>query len=206
MTIPSDPKKIRERIRRYERNFKSEPDYRDGSGSRYLLGPLYLILGDTPGALAHYNWFEKTFPDDSGEPFHALGWALAAHRSCDAEGSLYRLRRTHCGNPYIIPACLGVAHGQPIVHRGSNWEEESYVLDAPQILFAPWQPQELAWLKTVWKSGEFREFVKDHIEIVSQLAVEPVGRRRTALVNALFALPEYPEQKKKPAKGGKSLH
>ena len=76
----SDPKKIRERIRRYERNLRKR-DNRDGSGSRYLLGPLYLLLDDTEGALAHYKWFARRFDDDGGEPFHRFSWVLALHRA-----------------------------------------------------------------------------------------------------------------------------
>jgi len=68
----SDPKKIRERIRRYERNLKKR-DARDGSGSRYLLGSLYLLLDDTEGALAHYKWFAKKFADDGAIPSSKLG-------------------------------------------------------------------------------------------------------------------------------------
>jgi hypothetical protein len=62
--FPTDPKKIRSRIRSYERSLKKEYDlhraYDDSAGKRYLLGSLYLLLGDIDGALKHYTWFEKT--------------------------------------------------------------------------------------------------------------------------------------------------
>jgi len=45
--IPTDPKKIRERIRRYERALRNEKKkfgaYDDSAGKRYFLGPLYLL-------------------------------------------------------------------------------------------------------------------------------------------------------------------
>ena len=73
--LPKNPTKIRERLKRYERElrqeFKNFGFFDDSSGKRYLLGPLYLMLGDTKGALKSFEWFEKTFPDDSGEPEHS---------------------------------------------------------------------------------------------------------------------------------------
>lgn len=51
--IPKDNKKIKAQIHRYERALKKELDeygcYDDGAGKRYMLGPLYLILGDVAG-------------------------------------------------------------------------------------------------------------------------------------------------------------
>ena len=57
--IPKDPKKINERIRRYERSLKKEKSkygcYDDGAGKRYILGPLYLYLGNIEGAVKSYK-------------------------------------------------------------------------------------------------------------------------------------------------------
>ena len=78
--IPSEPKKIRALIRRIQRKFKKDPDYRDGSGSRFLIGPLHLLLGDVAGTLKHYSWFEDKVPDSSDEPSDAHCWALTMWR------------------------------------------------------------------------------------------------------------------------------
>jgi hypothetical protein len=46
--FPTDPKRIRDRIRRYERALKKELEAGyggDGYGKRYLLGPLYMFDG-----------------------------------------------------------------------------------------------------------------------------------------------------------------
>ena len=188
MPIPADIKKIRARISRYERNWK-KPDFDDGSGSRFLIGPLYLLLGDTEGALAHYKWYAKKFETYSFEPFHALGWALAMYRAKQPEEAIYRLRCAHCANVYILPALLKVAHGQPDVKRASNWQEEEYINNGPQEFLNLWQPEELAWLKSVWEGQEFREFVQMHSDLVRKISDEPVGPRRSALVDALHAMP-----------------
>ncbi len=148
--IPSEPKKIRALIRRIERSFEKDPNYRDGSGSRFLLGPLHLLLGDVAGALKHYIWFEDKFPDSSDEPSDAHCWALTMWRANRPEEALFRLRRAHLANPYLIPAILGLPHGQPEVWRGSNWEAEDYVAESPPEFINLWQPDEKLWLRSVW--------------------------------------------------------
>jgi hypothetical protein len=63
--FPTGPKRIREQIRRYERALKKELNEgfgRDGCGKRYLLGPLYMLVGDVDGALASFDWYENTYP------------------------------------------------------------------------------------------------------------------------------------------------
>ncbi len=58
-TFPEDPKKLRTRIRSYERKLEKEKEEfnycRDGSGKRYLLGPLYMLMGDIDGAIKSLN-------------------------------------------------------------------------------------------------------------------------------------------------------
>jgi len=77
--IPPDPKRIRARIRSYERKLEQERrelgSYHDGAGKRYFLGPLYLLAGDLAGAVRSFRWFEQEFPDDGGDPGQSLCWA-----------------------------------------------------------------------------------------------------------------------------------
>lgn len=189
MTASHDSRKVRARIRRYERKLKSR-HYRDAGGTRFLIGPLYLLLDDTEDALAHYRWFDRKFPDSMDEPFHALGRVLTMLRAKEPEDDArYRLRRAHIANPYFIPALLAVAHGQPDVRRGCSWEREEYLLGGRQEFLGVWRPEEKAWLRSVWESSAFVEFVRTHISIVSQLAYAPVGPERPELVELLHALP-----------------
>jgi tetratricopeptide (TPR) repeat protein len=85
MRIPKDPQKIKAQIQRYEQALKQEKKtfdaIDDSAGKRYLLGPLYLLMGDIPGAVKSFAWFAKSFPDDMGEPFQYLCWSLALYRS-----------------------------------------------------------------------------------------------------------------------------
>ena len=78
-----DSRRIRARIRRYERALKRElaAGYGgDGYGKRYLLGPLYMLLGDVGGALASFDWYVDAYPDDSGERRGGLETGLGWRR------------------------------------------------------------------------------------------------------------------------------
>ena len=104
---PEDDKKIRQRIRNYERSLNQEKrrlgGYRDRSGKRFLLGPLYMIMGDLEGALRSFAWFEAEFPDSADEAPQLLCWSLALHRIREDDKARQMLRRTMFANLYIIP-------------------------------------------------------------------------------------------------------
>ena len=119
--FPTEPKKIMERIRRYERalrkDIKTFGFIEDGAGKRYLLGALYLILGDAEGAVQSYKWLEQVLPDDMGEPFDHLCWSLALYRAGDTEAASRKLLRTMLHNLYLLPALLGLRYGMATIGR-----------------------------------------------------------------------------------------
>jgi hypothetical protein len=96
--FPKDPKKIRSRIKSYERSLRQEKlqtgFISDGYGKRYQLGPLYMLLGDTDGALKSFAWFDETCPDDVGEPMQYLCWTLALYRSGDIDAAVSKFCQT----------------------------------------------------------------------------------------------------------------
>jgi len=124
--FPKSPKTIRERIRRYERKLENElkTGYGgDGYGKRYLLGPLYLLLGDLDGALTSFEWYENAYPDDCGEPYQYLMWALALHRGGFKHAAFNKLYQTILENLYLVPYLLG-QNTQPLeIWHGSNLAE-----------------------------------------------------------------------------------
>ena len=136
-----------------------------------------------------------------------IGAALAMLRAQEPDKAIYLLRHAHAANPYLIPTILGILHGQPKVRRGSNWQDEEYILGAPPEFLTLWRSEEKAWLRLVWESAEFIEFVQMHIELVSRLAAEPPSLKRSALVEALSALP-LGDKNPKPAKPrkGETVH
>jgi tetratricopeptide (TPR) repeat protein len=121
--FPTDPKKIRQRIRRYERSLRKDPPHglRDGYGKRYLLGPLYLMLGNVQDTLDHYKWYQDAYPDDSGYALNFLCWAITLYRNGDIEEAEEKLISTVLSNVFLIPFILG--HKIPTL---DSWEDRYY--------------------------------------------------------------------------------
>jgi hypothetical protein len=190
--FPQEPKKLAERIKRYERTLRKEHEklgfISDGAGKRYLLGPLYMLLGDTAGAVRSFEWFERTFPDDTGEPLQYLCWALALYRSGDTRSASRKLCQTMLLNLYLIPHLLGMPQDRLDIWHGSNWEDKSYLEYAPPEIFGLWDHPALMWAKETYQSPKFRQVRARYVEIHEQLKHEPVGPRRSQLVREAFEL------------------
>ena len=189
---PQEPKKIRERINRYERKLRKEYEkfgsISDGYGKRYLLGPLYLILGDLTGAIRSFEWFEHMFPDDIGEPFHYLCWTLALYRSGDMAGASLKLRQTMLSNLYLIPHLLGLAQDRLNIWHGSNIVEKDYLEYAPPEIWELWDKPALQWAKETYDGLEFCRVRARYIEIYEQLGSEPPGPKRSQLVDEAYKI------------------
>lgn len=190
--FPKDPRQIRTRIRSYERSLRQEKKrfgfIHDGSGKRYLLGPLYLLMGDTAGALKSFAWFAKNFPDDSGDPLHLLCWTLVLYRSGDQEKATMKLRQTMLSNLYLLPRLLGDEQDEIDMWHGSNLAEKSYIDEFPDELFALWEPAAFQWADQAYWSDPMRRIRQRYIAIFHQLQSEPVGPRRSQLVQEAFRL------------------
>ena len=190
--FPQDPKKIRARITRYRRALRKEQEthgfIHDGYGKRYLLGPLYLLVGDVEGALEAYEWFDETFPDDIGEPVHDLCRALALYRAGDLGQASHKLLHTTLSNLYLIPHLLGLEQDELDIWHGSNYEEKEFLEWVPPEIWALWDAPALQWAQETYDHPEFSRIRARHIEIYQQLKSEPVGPRRSALVEEVVTL------------------
>jgi hypothetical protein len=198
--FPSDPKKLKARVRRYERELRREYGqfgfYDDSFGKRYLLGPLYMLLGDLPGALKSFEWFEPAFPDDGGEPFHRLCWTLAVYRSGDLGTAAQKLRETMLANLYLIPHLLGVEQDTLNIWHGTNWAERDYLqYVAPEILRL-WDPPALQWAQETYDSPELLQARTRTIAIFEQLKNERPGHRRSELVKEALRLKTADKQRR----------
>ena len=184
--FPEGSKAIRARIRSYERALKKEKEaygfYDDGHGKRYLLGPLYLLLGDVKGALAHFAWFEEMFPDDMGEPAHHLCWSLALYKSGNETAAARRLLRAMLSNLYLIPHLLGEQQEEYDIWHSSNWEMKEYVDGMPYEIVSLWNEQEKTWAKKIFDSQKARTIRARYVEIYRQLKTEKPGLKRRQLV------------------------
>jgi hypothetical protein len=190
--FPEEPRKIRARITRYERELRKEYDklggIHDGYGKRYLLGPLYLLMGEIAGAVKSFKWFEQTFPDDVGEPVHFLCWTLALYRSGEIAAASHKLLQTMLSNLYLMPHLLGREQDELDIWHGSNYEQKDFLQYVPPEIWGLWDAPALQWAEEMYDSPEFRRIRARQIEIREQLKSEPRGPRRSALVDEAFRL------------------
>jgi len=190
--FPTDPKKIRAQITRYERELRREYEAHrfidDGYGKRYLLGPLYLLLGDLAGAVKSYAWFERMFPDDMGTPEHFLCWALALYRAEDKAGAAQKLLRAMLSNLYLLPRLLGDKQSHLDIWYSTNQQDEGYLETIEPVLWELWDVEALQWTQMQYESTTFKRVRQRYVEIYRQLQTEPVGERRRQLVAEGFAL------------------
>lgn len=192
---PTEPKQIKARIRRYERELRQEMErfgsIDDSSGKRYLLGPLYLLMGDLPGAVRSFEWFDGMFPDDIGEPFHSLCWSLALYRVGDLAMAAQKLRHTMLSNLYLIPHLLGEEQAELDVWHSSNFATKDYIQYLPPELEALWDAPARQWARVTYHSGMFQQVRRRYIELFRELKDEPPGPRRNRLVKETFKLRDW---------------
>ena len=184
--FPSDPKKLKARIRSYERALVK--DASDGYGKRYLLGPMYLLLSDIEGALRHYAWFEATYPDDGGEPYHRLLWALTLFKGGSREAADRRLRDALYQNLYLIPHVLGMNIPPYPIWHSSNLAEPAYAEELPLELLALWDAQAKTWARAFYESPSTQPDLKRYLDLQIRMKNERPGPKRAALLEEIWGI------------------
>jgi hypothetical protein len=193
--LPKEPSKIRQRIRRYERAFEKEIAEHgmigDGAGKRFLLAPLYLIMGDLEGALKSFAWYAEQFPDDSPDPGHYLCWALALQRAGEDEAASQKLGQAMLANLYLLPQLLGESIERLDIWHGSNIAWAEYVDYLPPEFFDIWTPAEREWARQLYTGDHFTTIRNEYVDIESPLRDEPRGPRRNQLVDEAAELRRF---------------
>lgn len=190
--VPKDPKKLKARIRRYERSLEQEKRqrgaYGDGYGKRFLLGPFYMILGDLEGALKSFAWFEAAFPDSLDDAPQTLCWSLALYRAGKDKKAREMLWRTMFANLYVIPRLLGMEVTRHDIRHGSNLEEPSYLNWIPGEYWDLWSDEDRDWARDFWESEEFREARRRYIELGHALKSLKCGPERHGVIEEMRRL------------------
>ena len=190
--MQTEAQKIRARLRSYERKLQQEKKkfgyYDDGAGKRYQIAPHYLLLGDNDGALVAFEWFEKEFSDDVGEPGHFLCWSLALHRAGNEIGAARKLRQTMLSNLYLVPRLLGSPIAELDIWHGSSDAEPSYAEHIHEPYLQIWSDAEREWASGLYFSPGFRSVRERYIEISRLLATTRPGPARSRLVKEMHKL------------------
>ena len=174
-----------------EKQLKSEKRrfgcYDDSAGIRYLIGSYYLIAGDLDNALRHYKWFKRAFPDDAGEPGQYISWTYALYKSGDEKKAYNKFLQTHMLNSYVIPKILDVDFILPF-KWSNNMMSEEWSKYIPQEIYNLWKEDDIVWLRKCYEKEKTSEIFEEFYELNIQINNEPVGPKRSGLINKLYAL------------------
>ena len=189
--FPTDPKKIKQRIRRYERSLRDENSMhgvRDGYGKRFLLGPLYFMLGNVQETIEHYEWYQNTYPDEYGYAFNFLCWAITLYRHGDRDEAEKKFINTMLSNIFFIPYVLG--HAIPSL---DSWEDRYFnelmeIEDFPHEILECITREEMEWISALYNSPKITAIRKAYTAIDDQLEHLRPGEKRTKLCKELFKI------------------
>lgn len=188
--FPDGPKKIKARIKSYERSLKMQGQ-RDGIGKRFLVGTLYLLVEDHKGALEYYSWYKEEFPGDCGDAFHFTAWTLALLRNGDHDDAKLKLQEAFIENPHIWDYLLGFELSRFNIWYSCNLAEPEYLIEAPSEYLKIWGEDDLNWVKAVIKSDEFISFKKEYLSYYEQLNHLDVGPERSRVVQNLSNMKHF---------------
>lgn len=197
--FPTDPKKLKTRIRSYERALR-KPDSDDGYGKRFLVGPMYLLLGDAEGAILYYDWYLKKFPDDGIEPLNHVSWALALKRIGKNEAAERKLLEAALENPHIWDWLYGGILARWDIWYGTNFAEPEYLSQAPEEFLNLWEEDELAWAHNFSMTETVASVMTKQRTILSKLMNLAPGKLRSEQVDQLFALRDMVRRESKAKK------
>ena len=180
--------RVKAKIEKYKKALVADKkywggQYHDGQGIRYIIPEQFIKINDYKGGLRYLNWFDKNFPDDSGYPIFLFEWTFILFKCDKLIEAENKAHQTFFSNTYLFDKFLGKTPLLFDKNESSNWEFESLVdgfpyssLDKEFIEFA-------SWTENVLSSRTFLDKANEFIEIERKLKTEPVGQKRTKLVN-----------------------
>ena len=184
--------RLREKANKIKRTLTAEKRkfgwFDDSRGLRYLPTSLYVKIADYDGGLKYLTWFNKNFPDDIGFPeflFEATVILFKTGKIKEAER--YALR-TYFSNTFLIDKYFSKEQKRMDKKVSIGFQQADYLKnfnyqhDHDDFL------EFSDWLNKFTQSDRFLKSKDEFDEIEKQLETEPVGRRRTLLVNKLFKL------------------
>ena len=182
--------RVKAKIEKYKKALATDKkywggQYHDGRGIRYIIPAQFIKIKDYKGGQQYLNWFYKNFPDDSGYPIFLFEWTFILFRCDKLIEAENKAQQTFFSNTYLFDKFLGKEPLRLDKNESSNWEYESLVdsfpysnMDTEFIEFANWTEKVLSSRTFLDKANEF-------IEIKRKLKTQPVGEKRTELVNQL---------------------
>jgi hypothetical protein len=184
--------KIEEKIKRIKRALAGEKrrfgGFDDSRGIRYLPTELFIKLGDFDNGLKYLKWFRKNFPGDMGLPeflFEATMICFKTGRIEEAED--YALK-TYFSNTFLIDKYFKRELKNPGQRVSAGFQRIEYLQNFDYQHDHDDFLEFSNWLNGFIESSRFVETKKEFDEIEKELETEPVGPRRSELLDRLFEL------------------
>ena len=180
--------RVKAKIEKYKKALAADKkywggQYHDGQGIRYIIPEQFIKIIDYKGGLRYLNWFDKSFPDDSGYPIFLFEWTFILFKCDKLIGAEKKAYQTFFSNTYLFDKFLGK---EPLLldkNESSNWELQSLVDSFPYSSLDTEFIEFESWIEQVLSSRIFLDKANEFIEIERKLKTEPVGPKRTKLVN-----------------------
>ena len=182
--------RVKAKIEKYKKSLAADKkywdgQYHDGQGIRYIIPEQFIKIKDYKGGLRYLNWFEKNFPVDSGYPIFLFEWAFILFKCDKLIEAEKKAHQTFFSNTYLFDKFLGKEPLLLAKNESSNWEFQSLVDDFPYSSLDTEFIEFASWLEKILSSRIFLDKANEFIEIERKLKTEPVGPKRTNLVNQL---------------------
>ena len=182
--------RVKSKIEKYKKALAADKrywggQYHDGQGIRYIIPEQFIKIKDYKGGLKYLNWFNKNFPDDSGYPIFLFEWTFILFKCDKLKEAEVKAHRTFFSNTYLFDKFLGKEPLRLDKNESSNWEFES-VTEYFTYTKADTEFTEFAnWLETILSTRTFLDKANEFVEIERLLKDEPVGQKRSKLIDRL---------------------
>ena len=117
----------------------------------------------------YFEWYEKEFPDDAGDPIQLFCWSISLFKMGKEDKARYKLAESMLSNLYIIPFFLGRETKKYDMWYSSNYDEIEYLDYLPQQIIDVIDDADRNWMAEHYDSFLFQRIRNRYVEIYHQL-------------------------------------
>ncbi len=165
--------------------------YDDSRGLRYGILELYIKIADYKGGLRYVNWFEKNFPEDTLNSFFTFECGFILYQSGKHKEAKRKIYKTFFNNPFLLPHFLGLSMLDFENSEYSAWQreivEKYFKYHYTQSAFTEFAE----WVNLQLEEPDFISRKIKYIQLNQQLKDEPVGKKRSMLVNQISEITNF---------------
>ncbi|HRJ31777.1 MAG TPA: hypothetical protein PLV21_18605 [Cyclobacteriaceae bacterium] len=184
--------RLRDKIEKIKRTLTAEKRrlgcFDDSRGLRYVPTELYVKLGDFKAGLKYLKWFDKNFPDDSGFPEFLFESTIILFKTDNIKKAEEKALKTYFSNTFLFDKYFLRESESLDKITNSNTQELDWLKDFHLTHDQDDLLEFSDWLNKFTKTEKFKRTVDEFNEIKKELETEPVGQRRSQLVNRLYNL------------------